>query len=63
VFRISIEATDMGRIGRKNEPVKPESGKPPSPPLPPPPDQDDDYEDGDICTPKQDRHGTDDEPL
>jgi len=30
---------------------------------PPPPHTDDDYEDGDIATPKQDRDGTDDEPL
>jgi hypothetical protein len=29
----------------------------------PPPRRDDDYEDGDIATPKQDRYGTDDEPL
>lgn len=32
--------------------------KPPSPR-----DTDDDHEDGDIATPKRDRHGTDDEPL
>jgi hypothetical protein len=30
---------------------------------PPPANTDDDYEDGDIATPKQDRCGTDDEPL
>lgn len=29
----------------------------------PPRDTDDDYEDGDIATPKRDRHGPDDEPL
>lgn len=33
--------------------------KPPSLPR----DTDDDCEDGDIATPKRDRHGTDDEPL
>ena len=27
------------------------------------PVEDDDYEDGDIATPKRDRHGNDDEPL
>ena len=32
--------------------------------TPPPPKlDDDDYEDGDMATPKQDRHGNDDEPL
>jgi hypothetical protein len=30
---------------------------------PPPKPDDDDYEDGDMATPKQDRHGNDDEPL
>jgi hypothetical protein len=30
---------------------------------PPPPSNDEDYEDGDIATPKRDRHGDDDEPL
>lgn len=29
----------------------------------PPRDTEDDYEDGDIATPKRDRHGPDDEPL
>ena len=30
---------------------------------PPPQTDDDEYEDGDIATPKRDRHGNDDEPL
>ena len=30
---------------------------------PPVPVEDEDYEDGDIATPKRDRHGNDDEPL
>ena len=53
----------MGRTGKKSEPPKQEDGK--ATPLPPPPTftNDEDYEDGDICTPKQDRHGSDDEPL
>ena len=38
-----------------------DDGKPKKPP--PPPTDDDDYEDGDMATPKQDRHGNDDEPL
>jgi hypothetical protein len=34
------------------------------PKKPPPPETDDyDDEDGDIATPKRDRHGDDDEPL
>ena len=37
----------MGGTGRKKEP----------------PVEDDDDEDGDIATPKRDRHGNDDEPL
>lgn len=36
-----------------------DKAKPPSLPR----DTDDDHEDGDIATPKRDRHGTDDEPL
>jgi len=52
----------MGRIGRKKPPPRPKDGKPEkSPPASP---QDDEYdEDGDIATPKLDRHGNDDEPL
>ena len=51
----------MGGTGRKSEP--PTKGKDtPKKPEPAPAD-DDDYEDGDIATPKQDRHGNDDEPL
>jgi hypothetical protein len=51
----------MGGTGRKNEaPKKPDdkSKKPEHVPA-----EDDDYEDGDIATPKRDRHGNDDEPL
>jgi hypothetical protein len=32
-------------------------------PRPSPRAEDDDHEDGDIATPKRDRHGNDDEPL
>ena len=51
----------MGGTGRKNEPPKPADDKPKKPERIPV--EDDDYEDGDIATPKRDRHGNDDEPL
>ena len=51
----------MGGTGKKNEPPTKADGKPKKPP--PRPAEDDDYEDGDIATPKRDRHGDDDEPL
>ncbi len=51
----------MGGTGKKHEPPKKDSSKPTSPP--PPPIEDDDFEDGDIATPKRDRHGDDDQPL
>ena len=50
----------MGNTGKKNEPPKTDD-KPKKPPHPPVTDED--YEDGDMATPKRDRHGTDDEPL
>ena len=56
----------MGGTGRKNEPPKQPEEKPKKPEPMPAEDADhenDDYEDGDIATPKRDRHGTDDEPL
>jgi hypothetical protein len=56
----------MGKAGKTNPPAKTDESvkvrdkaKTPAPR----PDTDDDYEDGDIATPKQDRYGTDDEPL
>jgi hypothetical protein len=51
----------MGGIGKNNEPPKPGDDKPKKPPVAP--IADDDVEDGDIATPKRDRHGDDDEPL
>jgi hypothetical protein len=51
----------MGGTGKKSELPKkadPEKTKPP-----PATTEDDDYEDGDIATPKRDRHGEDDQPL
>lgn len=51
----------MGGIDPKNGPPKKEDGSRNKPP--PAPVEDDDIEDGDIATPKQDRYGTDDEPL
>jgi hypothetical protein len=50
----------MGGFGKKSEPPKKDDGKPKKPP---PPHEDDEFEDGDIATPKRDRHGNDDEPL
>jgi hypothetical protein len=51
----------MGRTGKKNELPNKEDGK--SRKSPPAPVEDDDFEDGDIATPKRDRHGDDDQPL
>jgi hypothetical protein len=51
----------MGGTGRNNEPPKQPEDKPKKPERSPA--EDDEYEDGDIATPKRDRHGTDDEPL
>ena len=51
----------MGGNGHKSEPPKQDNNKPKKPQ--PPPVEDDDYEDGDIATPKRDRHDNDDEPL
>jgi hypothetical protein len=54
----------MGRTGNKSEPPKQEGDKAKKPVPPPSPrEADDDFEDGDICTPKRDRYGNDDEPL
>ena len=51
----------MGKTGQKSEPPKTKDDKTKKPP--PAEREDDDYEDGDIATPKRDRHGDDDEPL
>jgi hypothetical protein len=51
----------MGGTGRKHEPPKPANDKPKKPERAPV--EDDGDEDGDIATPKRDRHGNDDEPL
>jgi hypothetical protein len=50
----------MGGTGKKSEPLPKDGrpGKPPSRPV-----ENDDEEDGDMATPKRDRHGDDDEPL
>lgn len=55
----------MAKTGKPSEPPKVTDKKPaenkakkPLPPL-----DDEHYEDGDIATPKRDRHGPDDEPL
>lgn len=48
----------MGGFRKPAEPEKPaDKNKQPPPPA------DDEFEDGDMATPKQDRHGDDDEPL
>ena len=52
---------DMGGNGNRREPPKQDNDKPKKPQKPPVDDED--YEDGDIATPKRDRHGNDDEPL
>jgi hypothetical protein len=49
------------KIGKKSELPGKDDGKPKKPP--PVPVEDDDFEDGDIATPKRDRHGDDDQPL
>jgi hypothetical protein len=51
----------MGKAGKSSEPPKAKDDKSKKPP--PPPSDEDDLEDGDIATPKRDRHGDDDEPL
>ena len=51
----------MGGTGRKSEPAKISDDKPNKPHAVPA--EDDNDEDGDIATPKRDRHGDDDEPL
>lgn len=54
----------MGRTGNNSEPPKQDGDKAKLPlPLSAPHVADEDYEDGDIATPKRDRHGNDDEPL
>jgi hypothetical protein len=60
-----MKRDNMGGIGKKselpNEPPNKDDGKSKKPP--PAPEEDDDFEDGDIATPKRDRHGDDDQPL
>jgi len=52
----------MGGTGK--EKTHREEGDDKSKKKPPPSRaEDDDHEDGDIATPKRDRHGNDDEPL
>jgi hypothetical protein len=51
----------MGRTGKKTDRSKKDDNE--SKKSPPAPISDDDIEDGDIATPKRDRHGDDDEPL
>ncbi|QQO19237.1 hypothetical protein JJB98_04595 [Bradyrhizobium diazoefficiens] len=55
----------MAKIGKPSEPPKIAENKPAEDKRkkPPPPLDDDEHEDGDIATPKRDRHGLDDEPL
>ena len=51
----------MGGIGNKTPHPGKDDDKSKKPP--PAPIEDDDFEDGDIATPKHDRHGDDDQPL
>ena len=52
----------MINAGRKPEPPKQVDDKAAQPTVPPRVDEDD-VDDGDICTPKRDHDGNDDEPL
>ncbi|HXL31509.1 MAG TPA: hypothetical protein VN968_19775 [Bradyrhizobium sp.] len=51
----------MGETGKKTDRSKKDDSE--SKKSPPASIADDDIEDGDIATPKRDRHGDDDEPL
>jgi hypothetical protein len=51
----------MGGTGKNNEQPATDDSKVKKPP--PPHVEDDDFEDGDMATPKRDRHGDDDQPL
>ena len=51
----------MGGTGKKTDRSKKDDSE--SKKSPPAPIADEDIEDGDIATPKRDRHGDDDEPL
>lgn len=53
----------MAKITKPSEPPQTETADDKAKKPKPPRDTDDDYEDGDIATPKRDRHGEDDEPL
>jgi hypothetical protein len=59
--RVSIRGIVMGRAGKKDALPRKDDAKSKKPPQATA--EEDDYEDGDIATPKRDRHGTDDEPL
>jgi hypothetical protein len=56
-----LKGQNMGANGKKGELPNKDDGKPKKPP--PAPVEEDDFEDGDIATPKRDRHGDDDQPL
>lgn len=51
----------MGVTGKNRKPAGKDNDKPKK--SAPKRVEDEDYEDGDIATPKLDRHGEDDEPL
>lgn len=51
----------MGVTGKNSKPAGKDNDKPKK--SAPKRVEDEDYEDGDIATPKLDRHGEDDEPL
>jgi hypothetical protein len=61
----AVDSSDWGNsmcgTGKKTDRSKKEDSE--SKKSPPAPIADDDIEDGDIATPKRDRHGDDDEPL
>jgi hypothetical protein len=65
--QIEVNSTVQGRNthmgGTSKKPEKGKTAKDSDKKLPPKPVEDDDDEDGDMATPKRDRHGDDDQPL
>jgi hypothetical protein len=58
-----IKGTIMGGTGKSKNKERPKKDGDKPRKSPPAPIEDDDIEDGDIATPKRDRHGDDDQPL
>jgi len=58
-----IKGTIMDRTGKSKNKERPKKDGDKPRKSPPAPIEDDEVEDGDIATPKRDRHGDDDQPL